>query len=196
MGLRHGIRGSHGPEDGCVLRQRDDRRRNKQWVVTFDDGYANNYERAACILGMSSTFFVTTGFVDGMTSPWTDTDDRLILGVPYQYSPWHLGGQRLSLSICRAVAILFPPRTPYRLIHPFCSLRGYARATAQQRFSLQWVEFYHFALLLRPFDVLLPRLTRATMRLATGLRHTALRLCGTGFVAVSIVVSSSVGEVP
>jgi peptidoglycan/xylan/chitin deacetylase (PgdA/CDA1 family) len=57
-------------------------------VVTFDDGYANNYERAAHILGslgIPATFFVTTGFVDGMTSLWTDTVDRYAIergGLP------------------------------------------------------------------------------------------------------------------
>jgi ubiquinone/menaquinone biosynthesis C-methylase UbiE len=116
---------------------------------------------------------------------------RLILSVPYQYSPWRLWEQWLYLPTRRAVAILFPPRTPYRLIHRFYSVRGYRRVTAKQGFHVQRVEFYNFPLLPRPFDVLWPRLTAATVRLATGLRHTPLRVCGTGFVAVSTLNSSS-----
>ncbi len=90
-----------------------------------------------------------------------------------------------------AATIVSPLRTPYRLIHRFYSVRGYARATAQRRFHLQRIEFYNFPLLPRPFDVLWPRLTAATVRLATGLHHTALWFCGTGFVAVSTLDSSS-----
>ncbi|WP_447977159.1 polysaccharide deacetylase family protein [Candidatus Nitrospira bockiana] len=48
-------------------------------VVTFDDGYANNWLRACpilCGLGIPATFFVTTGFVDGSASLWTDVVDR------------------------------------------------------------------------------------------------------------------------
>src|SRR5687768_3075286 len=96
-----------------------------------------------------------------------------------------------------AATIVSPLRTPYRLIHRFYSVGGYACATAQQRFHLQPVEFYNFPVLSRPFDVLWPRFTTATVRLATGPRHTALRFCGTGFVAVSTLdSSSSVGERP
>jgi peptidoglycan/xylan/chitin deacetylase (PgdA/CDA1 family) len=43
-------------------------------AITFDDGYLNNCEVAAPILGargMTATFFVTTGFLDGNTM-WND----------------------------------------------------------------------------------------------------------------------------
>lgn len=102
-------------------------------------------------------------------------------------------GRRLT----RWAANVFLLRTPSRLIHRFSSVGGYARATAQQCFHLQRVEFYNFPVIPRPFDVLWPRLTAATARLATGLRHTALRFCGTAFVAVPTLDSfSSVGEAP
>jgi len=48
-------------------------------VVTFDDGYANNLHRATPILqkyGIPATFFVTSGFVDGVAALWTDQVDR------------------------------------------------------------------------------------------------------------------------
>jgi hypothetical protein len=88
-----------------------------------------------------------------------------------------------------AATIVFPLRTPYRLIKSVYSVAGYARATAQQ-LHLQRVEFSNFPVQPRPFDVLRPRLTAVTIRLATGLRHWALRLCGTGFVARSTLDSS------
>lgn len=51
-------------------------------VVTFDDGYANNLFRACPILsrlGIPATYFITTGFVDGTTSLWTDIVDRSVI---------------------------------------------------------------------------------------------------------------------
>lgn len=103
-------------------------------------------------------------------------------------------GQRLTRWTATIVVLL---RTPSRLMHRFSSVGGYARATAQPCFHLQRVEFYNFPVLPRPFDVLWPRLPAATARLATGLRHMALRSCGTAFVAVpTLDASSSVGGGP
>lgn len=42
-------------------------------LITFDDGYANNFEMAAPILrqkGIRAAFFLTTGFLDGTHRPW------------------------------------------------------------------------------------------------------------------------------
>ena len=44
-------------------------------LITFDDGYKDNYEVAFPILkaeGVPATFFVTTGFVDAPRLPWWD----------------------------------------------------------------------------------------------------------------------------
>jgi hypothetical protein len=44
-------------------------------LITFDDGYIDNYEEALGILksrNVSATFFVATGFIDNPTLPWWD----------------------------------------------------------------------------------------------------------------------------
>jgi len=51
-------------------------------VITFDDGYADNYTQALPLLrqhGMSATFFVATGFLDGGRM-WNDTIIEAIRG--------------------------------------------------------------------------------------------------------------------
>lgn len=47
----------------------------RAFILTFDDGFENNYSIAAPILergGIPATFYVTSGFVDGNASSWTD----------------------------------------------------------------------------------------------------------------------------
>ena len=49
--------------------------RGRYVLITFDDGYRDNYEQAFPILrteGLGATFFVTTGFVDRPRLPWWD----------------------------------------------------------------------------------------------------------------------------
>jgi peptidoglycan/xylan/chitin deacetylase (PgdA/CDA1 family) len=49
--------------------------RGRYAMITFDDGYRDNYEIAFPILkaeGVSATFFITTGFVDSPRLPWWD----------------------------------------------------------------------------------------------------------------------------
>jgi peptidoglycan/xylan/chitin deacetylase (PgdA/CDA1 family) len=51
------------------------RRRGRFLLITFDDGYRDNYEVAFPILkaeGTPATFFVTTGFMDAPRVPWWD----------------------------------------------------------------------------------------------------------------------------
>jgi peptidoglycan/xylan/chitin deacetylase (PgdA/CDA1 family) len=47
----------------------------KPIIVTFDDGYMDNYRNAFPILrryGVPATFFIATGFVEGQKPPWWD----------------------------------------------------------------------------------------------------------------------------
>lgn len=60
------------PADLAHLR---DRMRGRYVMVTFDDGYRDNYEAALPILrheGVRATFFVATGFIDRPSLPWWD----------------------------------------------------------------------------------------------------------------------------
>lgn len=57
------------------LAQLCDRPRGRYAMVTFDDGYRDNYEAALPILrheGVRATFFVATGFIDRPSLPWWD----------------------------------------------------------------------------------------------------------------------------
>jgi peptidoglycan/xylan/chitin deacetylase (PgdA/CDA1 family) len=50
-------------------------RRGRHVLVTFDDGYLDNYEVAYPILrahGLTATFFIATGFIDRPRLPWWD----------------------------------------------------------------------------------------------------------------------------
>jgi peptidoglycan/xylan/chitin deacetylase (PgdA/CDA1 family)/CelD/BcsL family acetyltransferase involved in cellulose biosynthesis len=72
--------------------------RGRYVLITFDDGYRDNYERAFKILmshRATATFFVTTGFIDSPRLPWWDeiawmvrTSRQAAVDVaPYRPSP-------------------------------------------------------------------------------------------------------------
>jgi hypothetical protein len=61
------------PED--VLRYARESSRGRRVLVTFDDGYRDNYEIAFPLLrrhGLPATFFPATGFIDGARPAWWD----------------------------------------------------------------------------------------------------------------------------
>jgi peptidoglycan/xylan/chitin deacetylase (PgdA/CDA1 family) len=61
------------PEDLADIR--GSKRKGRYGLITFDDGYRDNYEIAFPILvseGVPATFFVATGFVDVPRLPWWD----------------------------------------------------------------------------------------------------------------------------
>jgi peptidoglycan/xylan/chitin deacetylase (PgdA/CDA1 family) len=63
------------PLDTAVKRLREGTLPARAAAITFDDGYADNHDVALPILlrhGLSATFFVTTGFLDGGRM-WNDT---------------------------------------------------------------------------------------------------------------------------
>lgn len=63
------------PLDEAVVSLREGRLPPRAAAITFDDGYADNHDLAMPILerhGMSATFFIATGFLDGGRM-WNDT---------------------------------------------------------------------------------------------------------------------------
>jgi peptidoglycan/xylan/chitin deacetylase (PgdA/CDA1 family) len=51
------------------------RRKGRYILITFDDGYRDNYEVAfpiLCRTGVPATFFISTGFLDSPRLPWWD----------------------------------------------------------------------------------------------------------------------------
>ncbi len=69
------------------------KQRAKYAIVTFDDGYRDNYEVAYPILrnlGLPATFFIATGFIDNPRVPWWDelawmvrTSGKSVLNFPH-----------------------------------------------------------------------------------------------------------------
>lgn len=67
--------------DDLVRYQDDPKRLENSLVITFDDGYSNNYEYAFPLLqsmGLPFTVFVATGFLDSQNTLW---NDRLELAI-------------------------------------------------------------------------------------------------------------------
>ena len=80
-------------------------RRGRHVMITFDDGYLDNYEVAFPILrrhGVPATFFIATGFIDRPALPWWDEIAWLVRGSarsqidlrPWFDAPLALDGQR------------------------------------------------------------------------------------------------------
>lgn len=69
-------------------------RRGRHVLVTFDDGYLDNYEIAYPILrrhGVTATFFIATGFIDRPSLPWWDEIALLVRSSPrdsLDLRPW------------------------------------------------------------------------------------------------------------
>jgi peptidoglycan/xylan/chitin deacetylase (PgdA/CDA1 family) len=60
-------------------------RHRRQVVLTFDDGYEDNYRHAAPLLqqyGLPAAFYLTAGYVGGARPFWWDELDRLVMSHP------------------------------------------------------------------------------------------------------------------
>ena len=74
-----------------IFRFEDDyvKRNQPAIIITFDDGYADNYQNALPILEeleIPATFFITTGRIDSDREFWWDDLERLIL-IPLELPP-------------------------------------------------------------------------------------------------------------
>lgn len=69
-------------------------------VITFDDGYASNYELALPILkrfDLHATVFVTTGFLDGEDMLWFQRVDLALGHTRKELIDWKINGKKLRL---------------------------------------------------------------------------------------------------
>jgi peptidoglycan/xylan/chitin deacetylase (PgdA/CDA1 family) len=63
----------------------------RAFAVTFDDGYADNWDSAEPVLdrhGVPATIFVTTGYLDGDREFWWDELERILLGPLSHHDSW------------------------------------------------------------------------------------------------------------
>lgn len=76
------------------------KRPGRHVMIAFDDGYRDNYELAFPILkahGVPATFFLCTGFLDGLVMSWWDEIAWLIRTSPleeFRLDPWIEGSLR------------------------------------------------------------------------------------------------------
>ena len=69
-------------------------------VITFDDGYASNYQLAYPILqefGLHATIFVATGFLDGAEIFWFQRADLALGRSQKELLDWKINGKKLRL---------------------------------------------------------------------------------------------------
>ena len=78
------------------------------WVaMTFDDGYADNIERALPILaaaGGRATFYLTAGLIEERRAPWWDQVAHALETTRAERLAWEAGGRSLRLSLTGAGA--------------------------------------------------------------------------------------------
>ena len=78
------------------------RSRGRHVMITFDDGYRDNYDLAFPVLRqhrVPATFFVATGFIDHPALPWWDEIAALVRGTAASelaMSPWFRAPLQLS----------------------------------------------------------------------------------------------------
>ncbi len=108
------------PLDAAVAALREGRLPARAAAITFDDGYADNHEVALPILqrhGMTATFFIATGFLDGGRM-WNDTlieSLRLCSEAMLDLEPMGLGRHALpDWPARRAAALAVIRQVKYR----------------------------------------------------------------------------------
>jgi peptidoglycan/xylan/chitin deacetylase (PgdA/CDA1 family) len=123
--------------------------RGRYVLITFDDGYRDNYEVAFPILkahGLRATFFVATGFIDRPRIPWWDEIAWMVRSSPYS-------GLAANRWLCQPLVYDDPDRerTVQSLLRKYKSLPGesasrflddMADATGSERYAAtydQWM---------------------------------------------------------
>ena len=75
---------------------------NQGIAITFDDGYANNYQLAIPVLQkyqFPATVFLTTGFVDRSVPLWGDWLEFLLVATPRRNSVFEWRGEKITLAL-------------------------------------------------------------------------------------------------
>lgn len=117
------------------------RARGRYLLITFDDGYLDNYDVAFPILaseGVPATFFVTTGFIDSAQIAWWDeiawmvrTSHRALLALPaWLTAPVHLRREREG-----AIRALLRVHKALPSSHTAAFLNDIARETGSGRYD-------------------------------------------------------------
>jgi peptidoglycan/xylan/chitin deacetylase (PgdA/CDA1 family) len=111
--------------------------------LTFDDGYRDNFDVAAPILAdlnIPATFFITTGFIDGIATAWwyplwdfCMSDKSLSTEIASGVKFWHGSGGKLSAALrlfceMREVALAMTPNELEEFAHALIDTTGYLDA--------------------------------------------------------------------
>jgi peptidoglycan/xylan/chitin deacetylase (PgdA/CDA1 family) len=143
-----------------------DPRREDLACVTFDDGYANNAEVAAPVLlslGLPATFYLTTGFVDGVVDLWVDRLEAAVHRLPGPSASLTIDGVAFELSLAdgrqrahsdaRLRRVLKAVRTAERerVLHTLEELAGGRRPLDELHRAMTWDQVR--ALASRGFEV-------------------------------------------
>ena len=98
-------------------------KRGRYAIVTFDDGYRDNYDVALPILkreGVAATFFVASGYIDSPSLPWWDEIAWMVRT-----------SQRRGLELAPWLDAPLPFDEPHREMAILALLRGYKAMPAE-----------------------------------------------------------------
>jgi peptidoglycan/xylan/chitin deacetylase (PgdA/CDA1 family) len=105
------------------------------FVITFDDGFRNNYLNAAPILlkrNVPAIFYVTTGFIEHNSMSWIDqiesvleTRDEIRIGLPLIDGHYRTRAEKIALlERIRSMVKNNPKSDPYALAAMICESQG------------------------------------------------------------------------
>jgi len=123
-----------GAEEAVAGLRGDSELPARSFLLTYDDGFANNLEVAAPVmreLGVPAIFYVTTGFVDEQGASWIDLIEEAVARTERQALrlPWE-DGERPAATAKERIALLDEVR---RVLKSSAALDPYAAADEIRR---------------------------------------------------------------